>query len=72
MNPTAQYLIEKYGLVMDAHQVAEAIGMSHNSFSIHRHKGNKNLPVMSKRGSKLVTSALIVAEYIDSMGQENP
>jgi hypothetical protein len=70
MSQILEHLIKTYGLVMDAHQVAEAIGMTHNSLSIARHKGEKNLPVMTKRGSKLVTSAKVVAEYIEGMGRE--
>jgi len=73
MNPTAQYLIEKYGLVMNSKQVAEAIGLNYYSFLNLRQTKKRELPEMTKKGgSKLVTSAFIVAKYIDSMGQEKP
>lgn len=71
-SPTLNYLVKKYGLVMDARQVAEAIGMSYDTFLNLRHTGKRDIPAMTKKGGKkLVTTAVVVAKYLDSITEES-
>jgi hypothetical protein len=69
-SPTLEHLIKKYGMVMDAHQVAEAIGMSYVVFLKARHTKHMNIPKMSNRGRKLVTTAIHVSKYLDELHKE--
>jgi predicted DNA-binding transcriptional regulator AlpA len=71
MNPTTQYLIDKYGLILNTDQVAEVLQMSRNQFLIQRHIGNQSIPKMKKQGRRLVTTAVEVARYIDSLAEES-